>query len=107
MTEEAFVAPRPGDPRFAPLNLGKGSCMKACCPPGEGCNGPPGYQESCRLYLCRQSRRPEAARALRLWERFTEARLARASRAQRRSLRRAYQRARDQAVPSGWTTSAA
>jgi len=81
--------------------------MKACCPPGEGCNGPPGYQDSCVLYLCRTSRRPEAVKALRRWERLNAARRERASRAQRRTLRRAYQRARDQAVPSRWTTSAA
>lgn len=81
--------------------------MKACCPPGEGCNGPPGYQEPCSLYVCRQSRRPEAVRALRLWERFSAARRGRATRAHRRCLRRAYQRARDQAVSTPWTTSAA
>ena len=81
--------------------------MKACCPPGEGCNGPPGHQDSCALYLCRQSRRPEAVRALSLWERLTQARRERAPRAHRRALRRAYQRARDKAVPSRWRPTAA
>ena len=80
--------------------------MKACCPPGEGCNGPPGYQEACVLWRCRQSPRPEAMRALRLWERFTAARREQCPRAQRRFLRRAYQRARDQAL-SPWTPNAA
>ena len=81
--------------------------MKACCPPGEGCNGPPGQQGPCALYICRRSRRPEAERALRLWERFNEARRGQGSRHHRRTLRRAYQRTRDQAVSSPWTPTAA
>lgn len=80
--------------------------MKACCPPGEGCNGPPGHQQSCALWRCKQSGRPEAARALQLWEGFSAARREQRPRAQCRFLRRAYQRARDQAVYR-WTPNAA
>jgi hypothetical protein len=80
--------------------------MKPCCRPGEGCNGPPSYQAPCALWRCRRDPRPEAARAVRLWERFSAARRERRPRAQRRFLRRAYQRARDRALGS-WTPSAA
>jgi len=79
--------------------------VKACCPPGEGCNGPPGHEETCALWRCRRSDEPEAVRALTLWERFVAARDEHRSRAQRRFLRRAYIRARDQAVPP-WTPTA-
>ncbi|MDQ4048674.1 MAG: hypothetical protein M3131_04720 [Actinomycetota bacterium] len=58
------------------------------------------------LWRCRQSPRPEAVRALRLWERFTASRREHSPRAERRFLRRAYQRARDQAL-SPWTPNAA
>ena len=80
--------------------------MKWCCPPGEGCNGPAGHQGSCALWRCRQAQGPEATRALALWERFSRARSEQGSREQRRFLRRAYERARDRAVPP-WSPTAA
>jgi hypothetical protein len=58
------------------------------------------------LWRCRRSERTEAARALKLWERFAEARKRRRPPAERRFLRRAYERARDRAV-SPWTPTAA
>lgn len=58
------------------------------------------------LWVCRRSERSEAARALKLWERFSEAHLGRRPPAERRFLRRAYERARDRAV-TPWTPTAA
>jgi len=58
------------------------------------------------LWRCRRSERPEAARALRLWERFSAARREHQPGARRRFLRRAYERARDRAVPPWSPTSA-
>ena len=73
--------------------------MKACCPPGQGCNAPAGSEEPCFLVKCRRSESPQASRAVELWDSFTKARLERLSLGQRRFLRRAYARARDRAVP--------
>jgi hypothetical protein len=73
--------------------------MKACCPPGQGCNAPAGREEPCFLQKCRRSDSPQADRAAALWDSFIEARLEHRSAEQRRFLRRAYARARDRAVP--------
>jgi len=73
--------------------------VKACCPPGQGCNAPAGHEEPCLLKRCRRSDSPDANRALALWERFMRAQRVPRSRRERRFLRRAYARARDNAVP--------
>jgi hypothetical protein len=68
--------------------------MRPCCPPGEGCNSPTAG-EACALTELRRDPRPEARRALRLWEHYQDAA---GSRRARRFLRRAYGRARDRAL---------
>src|SRR4051794_1607775 len=73
--------------------------MKACCPPGQGCNAPPGREEPCLLRRVERSDAPDADRAVALWKRFVRAQRAHGSRRERRFLRRAYARARDSAVP--------
>jgi len=73
--------------------------MKACCPPGQGCNAPKGREESCLLRRAKRSDSPEADRAVALWERFTRAQGGHHSGRERRFLRRAYARARDNALP--------
>ena len=73
--------------------------MKSCCPPGQGCNAPAGHEEPCLLQKVRRSDSPQADRALVLWESFMQARRQHRSRRHRRFLRRAYARARDQALP--------
>lgn len=70
--------------------------MRACCPPGEGCNSRDGM-EPCVLTELRRDHRPEAERALGLWERYVRAAKS-SSRRDRRFLRRAYARARDRAL---------
>jgi hypothetical protein len=73
--------------------------MKACCPQGQGCNAPAGREEPCLLRRVKRSDSPDAGRALALWERFVLAQRSHGSRRERRFLRRAYQRARDDAFP--------
>ena len=73
--------------------------MKPCCPPGQGCNAPAGQEEPCLLLRCERSDSHEASRAVRLWMRFSSARRSHRPRRERRFLRRAYARARDNAVP--------
>lgn len=73
--------------------------MKLCCPPSEGCNAPVGREEPCRLKECQRVRSPDAARALALWGRLMEAQRQRRPKTERRFLRRAYARARDEAAP--------
>ena len=68
--------------------------MKPCCPPGQGCNAPPGREEPCFLQKCRRADSPQADSALARWDLFTEARHEHRPRGQRRFLRRAYARAR-------------
>jgi hypothetical protein len=75
------------------------SGMKPCCPPGQGCNAPAGREEPCLLQRVERSDSPEASRAVALWERFVWAQRSHRSRRERRFLRRAYERARDNAVP--------
>jgi hypothetical protein len=70
--------------------------MRACCPPGEGCNAP-GAKQRCALTALRRTADPEAKQALRLWHYYQDAAGPGASR-QRRFLRRAYARARDRAL---------
>ena len=73
--------------------------MKPCCPPGQGCNAPAGREEPCFLLKCEQTESPQADRAVRLWRSFMWARRQHRPRTERRFLRRAYARARDNAVP--------
>jgi len=47
--------------------------MKACCPPGEGCNAPAGREEPCLLWRCRRLDSPSADRAVALWATFVSA----------------------------------
>jgi hypothetical protein len=74
--------------------------MKACCPPGDGCNaiGPPAR---CLLDVLRGDASEEARRALSLWEQLEQARGPGTAR-ERRFLRRAFGRSRDRAVGE-WT----
>jgi hypothetical protein len=74
--------------------------MQDCCPPGEGCNSQSG-QEPCALSRLRRAHSPEADRALSLWRRYVQTRSGNARDGvarQRRVLRRAYGRTRDQAL---------
>jgi hypothetical protein len=73
--------------------------MKACCPQGQGCNAPAGREEPCLLRQVRLTDSPDANRALALWDRFRRAQRSHGSSKERRFLRRAYARARDNAVP--------
>jgi hypothetical protein len=73
--------------------------MKACCPPGQGCNAPPGREEPCFLLKCEHTETDQADQAVRLWGSFMSARRHHRPRGERRFLRRAYARARDRAVP--------
>jgi len=73
--------------------------MKACCPPGQGCNAPAGREEPCLLGRVRGSDSPDANRAVALWDRFVRVQRSRGTRKEQRFLRRAYARARDNAVP--------
>ena len=72
--------------------------MRRCCPPGEGCNAS-ASDELCALRVLRDDPRPEARRALRLWEQYERGAAARSG---QRFLRRAYARARDGAL-GAWT----
>src|SRR5215207_8126807 len=74
-------------------------CMKACCPPGQGCNAPPGREEPCLLWRVERADSPDANRALALWDRFRSPQRSHRPSRERRFLRRAYARARDDAVP--------
>src|SRR5215207_4691561 len=73
--------------------------MKACCPPGQGCNAPAGREEPCLLWRVERVDSPDANRALALWHRFRSAQRSHRPSRERRFLRRAYARARDDAVP--------
>jgi len=73
--------------------------MKPCCPPGQGCNAPPGREEPCLLRRCQRSDSRDASRAVTLWRRFNSAQRTHRPRRERRFLRRAYARARDTAMP--------
>jgi len=89
----SLTSPRPGS--LCGYMLG----MKACCPPGQGCNAPTGQEEPCLLSRARRSESPDAGRAVALWERFTRAQRGHRPGSERRFLRRAYARARDDALP--------
>jgi hypothetical protein len=73
--------------------------VKPCCPPGQGCNAPAAQYEECFLRRCRGSGSSSADRAVALWQRFVAAQAAHRPGRERRFLRRAYARARDDAVP--------
>jgi hypothetical protein len=70
--------------------------MAECCPPGRGCNAP-GGSEPCALILCRAvaSEEPDAALAVARWQ---EPEASRDGDGERRFRRRAFERARDQAL---------
>jgi hypothetical protein len=70
--------------------------MAECCPPGRGCNAPDGG-EPCALTLCHVAADEEgdAALALDRWQALEEAS---EGDGERRFRRRAFQRARDQAL---------
>jgi hypothetical protein len=74
------------------------SAMRRCCRPGEGCNARH-PDEPCALTELRRAETPTAQRALDLWERYERSDAPPRS---RRFLRRAYERARDDALPA-WT----
>ena len=76
--------------------------MKPCCPPGEGCNRPPGLEESCWLLRLERTNQREAGRALDLWSRYRHRYLL-AGAKERRALRRAYARVRDRVLEPGLT----
>lgn len=73
--------------------------VRPCCPPGQGCNAPAGQYEECFLRRCRGSDSSNAERAVALWQHFLAAKAAHRPGRERRFLRRAYARARDDAVP--------
>ncbi len=70
--------------------------MAECCPPGHGCNAPDG-QEPCALTLCQAAADEEgdAALAIDRWQALEEAS---EGDGERRFRRRAFERARDQAL---------
>lgn len=71
--------------------------MADCCPPGRGCNSPRG-NEPCALALCSLDKlEPEAALALARWEELQRVN-EQDHRAEHRFRRRAFERARDQAL---------
>jgi hypothetical protein len=71
--------------------------MSLCCPPGRGCNCSE-REEPCVLELCRQAiDDPHAALVVERWNELRHTRSA--SRGERRFRRRAYERARDRALP--------
>ena len=72
--------------------------MRRCCPPGRGCNAAE-RAEPCLLELCRAAREePEAALAVLRWDEWQQARRPTTGRAERRFRRRAYERARENAL---------
>jgi hypothetical protein len=72
--------------------------MRRCCRPGEGCNARHA-DEPCALTELRRTDTPAAHRALELWDRYEHCD---GPPRGRRFLRRAYERARDGALPA-WT----
>lgn len=74
--------------------------MKPCCPPGHGCNDPEG-REPCALELCQAAALEEgdAALAVERWSDLERARhRSQGGDGEERFRRRAFQRARDQAL---------
>jgi hypothetical protein len=78
--------------------------MQRCCRPGEGCNAR-GAAKACALTELRRADSPQARRALELWDEYQRSEGARG----RRFQRRAYERARDDALPpwAPWPARAA
>lgn len=72
--------------------------MKACCPPGDGCNAVE-PRARCSLDVLRVDDSDEARRALSLWDQFERAD---AGARERRFLRRAFGRSRDRVIGE-WT----
>src|SRR5947209_14033938 len=73
--------------------------MRSCCPPGHGCNAP-GGDEPCALSLVEPAAAEDAdaATALERWLEWQEACEPAHTDGERRFRRRAFQRARDQAL---------
>ena len=73
--------------------------IRFCCPAGHGCNAPDG-DEPCALDLCRAAagREHDAAIALERWSIFQRACEQRRGESEQRFRRRAFERARDQAL---------
>ncbi len=70
--------------------------MADCCPPGHGCNAPDGG-EPCALTLCRVAAEQEGYAALAL-DRWQALEASAEGDGERRFRRRAFERARDQAL---------
>src|ERR1700733_2122705 len=70
--------------------------MADCCPPGHGCNAP-GGAEPCALTLCRAAADEDGDAALAL-DRWQSLEASSEGDGQRRFRRRAFERARDQAL---------
>ncbi len=70
--------------------------MADCCPPGHGCNAP-GGGEPCALALCRVAAEQERDAALAL-DRWESLEASAEGDGERRFRRRAFERARDQAL---------
>jgi len=73
--------------------------MPLCCPPGHGCNSST-RAEPCVLELCRRfaAEEPRAALVLDRWERWQQAGRRGVRKRERRFRRRAYERAREDAL---------
>jgi hypothetical protein len=73
--------------------------MRPCCPPGRGCNAPL-HDERCVLELCREilPEEPTAMLALARWRAWQDTPAGHVARGERRFRRRAYLRARDEAI---------
>jgi hypothetical protein len=73
--------------------------MRWCCPPGHGCNSPDG-SEPCALEVFRAASAddPDARLALERWDALQRACEHRRNDNERRFRRRAFERARDQAL---------
>jgi hypothetical protein len=73
--------------------------MRACCPPGHGCNAE-GDTESCALELCRSAAgvQKDAALALKRWGSLEQALERGRGERECRFRRRAFERARDRAL---------
>jgi hypothetical protein len=73
--------------------------MRACCPPGHGCNAD-GGAETCALELCRAaaSSQKDAALAIKRWSALELAQARSRGERECRFRRRAFERARDRAL---------
>ena len=79
--------------------VGYGMGMRTCCPPNRGCNAH-GTQQPCVLTIFRAAApaTEEASRAVHRWKALERTELEGAGAGERRFRRRAYERAREQAL---------